>query len=142
MSGLCPAFFLATCRARAVSWSLSSWLLCTFMFSPSPPSCDVFEDLRNGDQGRLVRPITSISHLRAPFCRMGTGMFAYMWSSSPKITSYSVLTWLCILWCFRGMLLTARCTVCRPQSRQVILAMKMDAWHAFCMATEAAVWRM
>ena len=38
MSGLWPAVLRAACSASAFSRSFSSWLLCTFMFSPSLPS--------------------------------------------------------------------------------------------------------
>ena len=39
VSGLWPAVLRAACSASAFSQSFSSWLLCTFMFSPSLPSC-------------------------------------------------------------------------------------------------------
>ena len=60
VSGLWPAVLRAACSASALSRSFSSWLLCTFMFSPSLPSCRGHSTSQHETASLIVIPHSSI----------------------------------------------------------------------------------
>ena len=116
VSGLWPAVLRAACSARAFSRSFSSWLLCTFMFSPSLPSC----------RGR-----STSQHVIAPVIMT----LAFSRGSTSAIVNQQT--------CVVCSLHVGRMEQSHFQSTDVNLRpLTRVSRLTLCMAAEAAVWRM